>query len=221
MLGADYLSSNSKEILCNRSDYFKKMFEGRFQESEEQLACLPDEYPAVFSLFLEWIYKDRLAKFSLADSTCSSGPFMDRVKLYPYAGKICMPDLEDYVMSDMIASCQYHRCWPSPQAVLLAYEGIVPGSKLRTFMADSFYLSVTLVEANSGSIARLPSGFFNNADLLRDILSLLAKDNDNDTHLPGVELRKADKCKYHNHVGDLECPYKDFLLCPNTYIMRQ
>jgi hypothetical protein len=130
---------------------------------------------------------------------------MDRVKLYIYAGKIWLPDLEDYVTSDMIASCEYHKCWPSPQAVLMAYEGTLPGSKLRTFMAKSFHRSVTLVETHSSPIARLTSGFFGNTDLLRDVLNLIAKDNDKEVHLPREELKKAGKCIYHNHVDGISC----------------
>jgi hypothetical protein len=163
-------------------------------------------------LFLEWIYKGRLDKFNISDSICAFGPFMDRVRLYLYAGKICMPDLEDYVMSDMIASCEYHKCWPSPYAVLVAYNGTVAGSKLRAFMVESFYLSVTLVESHSSSIARLPSGIIGNAELLRDILGLITKGNDKDKHIPGVELKKGGSCTYHNHADGAECPYKDLVL---------
>jgi hypothetical protein len=66
------------------------MFGGGFKESEEQLASLPDEKPAVFSLFLEWLCKNRLAKFDLADSTVSKFP--ERlISLFAYFARFNAP----------------------------------------------------------------------------------------------------------------------------------
>ncbi|KAJ5611231.1 hypothetical protein N7510_007950 [Penicillium lagena] len=60
----------SKDLLCSRSSYFSAMFEGKFQEGEQQTAILEEVKDVVsvqsFEALLQWLYLGRV-KFGVKD----------------------------------------------------------------------------------------------------------------------------------------------------------
>lgn len=56
-----------KELLCDRSDYFKAAFHGRFSESTSNELYLPDDDIAAFGLFVNWLYGSPLKEFDTAE----------------------------------------------------------------------------------------------------------------------------------------------------------
>jgi hypothetical protein len=111
------------------------MFQGGFKEDQEQVATLPEEDPVIFDLFLEWLYKDRLSKIDITTSTETAGPYMDHIKLFQYAVKICLPQLQDFVTSDLMYNYEVHIKQPSFRAIMVSYEVTPAGSPLQNFMA--------------------------------------------------------------------------------------
>lgn len=198
----------SKELLCSRSDYFKGMFQSGFKEGEEQRATLPEDDAVVIDLFLEWLYKDRLSKIDLATSTETTGPFIDRIKLYQYAVKICLPSLQDYVMSDLMSNYEFHNREPSFRAVMLSYEVTSVGSPLRDFMAR---VLVQLIGTGDGNSSYAPSratdGIMANPDLVRDMIRLIGERNERGNGTESYPWEMS-RCKFHTHgVGEV-CAYK-------------
>jgi hypothetical protein len=111
-----------KKILCDKVPYFDKMFNGGFLEATEMKAILPEDDPVVYGLLLEWVYSGCYAKLDIKDHTSSSGPFIERIKLYAFAEKICLVPLMDYTMTTLISNYHHHMKALSDVAMLLAYK---------------------------------------------------------------------------------------------------
>ncbi|KAK4546525.1 hypothetical protein LTR36_001742 [Oleoguttula mirabilis] len=57
-------------VLCYYSGYFQRAFNGKFAEAQEGEVTLPTEDPAVFEVFLYWLYNKRFSPNSeLLEST--------------------------------------------------------------------------------------------------------------------------------------------------------
>jgi hypothetical protein len=199
-----------KKLLCSRVPYFEKMFqEGGFIESVDDTATLPEDDPATFSLFLEWLYTARLAPLDISKSTQTSGPFVNRIKLYQFAHKLCLLNLADYTMTNMMSNYDHHNGCPSQFAVSLAYRITGPGSHLRSYMLHNL-----LFQAETGKLGtqELCRAFIGNEDLIIDYISIKDKWDDN----PSVDVRsdpqKKSRCLWHYHEKDGECAFKDEIL---------
>ena len=59
-----------KALLCDRSEYFRAMFQGGYKETEEKEVFLVDEDTSAIELFITWIYGA-----SLKGPTDANGPF--------------------------------------------------------------------------------------------------------------------------------------------------
>jgi len=132
-----------KELLCSRVPYFEKMFrDGGFIESVDQTASFPEDDPAIFSLFLEWLYTKNLAPINVANSTETSGPLVDLMRLYQFADKLCLLELADYAITILVSNYDHHHLPPSQFAMKLAYEITGAGSGLRAFMVNFLFFRV-------------------------------------------------------------------------------
>ena len=45
-----------KDLLCNRSDYFRACFDGKFHEAEKKEVRLLGDNVEAFKLFVDWLY---------------------------------------------------------------------------------------------------------------------------------------------------------------------
>ena len=80
------------------------MFNSGFKETYDQAAKLPDIDPETFELFLEWAYRGSFRPIDMIKSSPTEGPIVDRIKLYGWAERMCMPDLMDYIVTSMMAA---------------------------------------------------------------------------------------------------------------------
>ncbi len=192
-----------KDLLCSRVPYFKAMFKGAFMESQTQSAKFPEEAATTVALFIEWVYTSRLRPIDYTKSTATSGPIWDRILLYGFAEKLCLPELCDYLMSNLITTYGIAGLLPSFQGVILAYNNTNERSPLRKFMVQA--LCITVMQKDEGYE---PSDIMGNAmaecpDLVVDLLWLMRPDKPvakNPTH--------ERKCKFHIHKVGKECPHK-------------
>lgn len=49
-----------EDLLCDRSDYFKSTFQGKFAEASSKELYLTEDNDASFGLFVNWLYGDKL-----------------------------------------------------------------------------------------------------------------------------------------------------------------
>lgn len=201
----------SKELICSRSAYFKGMFKRGFKEEKEQRATIPEEDPVIFDMFVEWLYKDRISKFDMALSTETSGPFIDRIKLYEYGVKICLPELQDFAMSNLMSGYAEYRRDPSFQAIILSYKLTRPGSPLREFMAKTLVQLIGSDITSAYATKTATDIVMENPDLVRDMIRITGFYNLN-SDLQGVRPWTLPKCEFHVHAPGAECAYKGEVL---------
>lgn len=182
------------------------MFQGGFKEGQENAATLPEEDPVIFGLFLEWLYKDRLSKMKLATSTPRDGPFTNRIKLFQYAVKICLPQLQDLTMSDLMDNIEIHNRHPNLRSVIVSYESTPAGSPLRKFMARTL---LSVVGTGTYSTECATDEIMGNADLVRDIIRLTGEKNAQEGANFDVLPWEMPRCDFHAHAPGADCAYMD------------
>ncbi|CAG8979576.1 hypothetical protein HYALB_00010777 [Hymenoscyphus albidus] len=205
-----------KTLLCNRVEYFHKMFSSGFLEAEEKSGSLPDEEPIVFALFLEYLYGGgRLSPVDVTLSTQSSGPIVDRIKLYGFAERICLVELADYVMTNLISNLKHYERTPSREGILLAYKETRTGSSLRRYMSSALYYVMKYETEDSPWTAEALCETLKEVDdLLYDLIVVTRK---HEAHIPpatkkSVDPRIGSKCRFHSHPENAVCLLKGDIL---------
>jgi hypothetical protein len=183
------------------------MFSSGFAVTISQSASLPEDDPDTFSLFLEWVYGGRFAQlvYSVQDG---GGPFFHRVKLYVVAEKLCLGELADYTMMNLMSNLQQFKICPNVMLMKVAYTGTAAGSTIRNFMCSYLhYLMKTKheywwVQIIRDTLAGIP-------ELLYDFIQLV-RENEGNSKL--VDLVEMPKCTFHKHSKGADCAYKGKLL---------
>ncbi|KAE9381259.1 hypothetical protein N431DRAFT_3095 [Stipitochalara longipes BDJ] len=122
-----------KKLICDRSDYFSKAFNGSFKEAEGVM-YLPDENTTAFDSFVTYLYQDRIPQYT-ASAEVLAGNF-ERKKLYPLfilAEKYCMNELANMVMDAIQDFAEKYRFTPSASNTRFVYNNTHESSKLRLY----------------------------------------------------------------------------------------
>lgn len=125
--------SAHKRLICDRSDYFSKAFNGKFEEAKGTM-YLPDEDIDAFDSFITYLYQDRLPRF-LSTAGPDENDF-EAEKLYPLfvpAEKFCMNELANKVMDAIQDSGHQHETIPGPPSIGCIYKNTHETSKLRIY----------------------------------------------------------------------------------------
>jgi len=185
------------------------MFTGGFTESATFSAYHPEDDPEVFSLFLEWVYGRQFAPVTEANmkEPSNSHFFMYRVKLYIFAEKLCLDELCDYTITNLMSLLQQYARSPTVQQMREAYKGSAVDSPMRKFMCYNFYLHLkTGVEASHWMSKALSDALVAVPDLCFDFMKLSREVN-------RVENpKRMAKCAFHKHAEGEECAYKGIML---------
>jgi hypothetical protein len=120
-----------KGLICQKSDFFNKLFNGGFKEAVTQSATLPEEHPKVFGIFVSWLYRDEI------DKTITHDPLGPAIlaELYFMAEKYVLPRLMDNTMDMIVEALKTQKQWPGPLTWTKVYDRTKEGSKLRLLMA--------------------------------------------------------------------------------------
>jgi hypothetical protein len=185
------------------------MFKSGFSETTTSTAYLPEDDPDVFSLFLEWVYGHRLTPVTAAAMALPNNShfFMDRVKLYVFAEKICLDELCDYTMSNLMSLLQQYERSPTIQQMREAYEGTAVGSPIRRFMCLSLLFHAKNEDEDSHWTSKLLSeALVGVPDLCFDFMGLVREGG------RLADPKKMGKCGFHKHAEGEECQYKGIML---------
>lgn len=85
-----------KEVLCDKLEYFDKMFNGGFAEVLDNEARFPEDDPEYFDVLLDWVYSGSLR---ILENNPSPYFFI----LYDLADGLCCTHLMDQIMDTWIA----------------------------------------------------------------------------------------------------------------------
>lgn len=116
-------------LLSSDSDYFRAAFEGKWEEAVMGHFKLSEEHPAVFAMYLDWLYNHKI--------TCKDTNDVDvlLVELYllgerRQSSKFCNATID-----------KMHAVWVSSreislEAITLSFDDTSETSKLRTLIVD-------------------------------------------------------------------------------------
>jgi hypothetical protein len=198
-----------KAILCARAAYFQTMFDGNFKEAQELRATLPEDDPHTVGLFIEWAYAGRVA---------TNEPISDQILLYGFAEKLCLDELADHVMTNIMSmiarrrelSPSRSRLTSDGANVKLAYDITAPHSYLRAFMARLFFFEMVGREATQQMLKEQGAALGSCVDLATTIATLVNSHSLKLLGCPYMPVRSPvdlSPCEFHHHSTDRTCPF--------------
>jgi len=148
-----------KKLLCDRSAFFSKGFNGQFKEAAEGRMELPNDTSAAFECFLTWLYWDKTPPLParLSSAACDGNlafpisPTAEDIRsfvmtmLYPayvLAEKFCLHDMQNRFMN-AIQDVHAQVCTlPDAKEIQFIYENTQENSKLRLYCATAVAYSL-------------------------------------------------------------------------------
>jgi hypothetical protein len=185
------------------------MFKPGFSESRTSTGYLSDDDPSIFSLFLEWVYGHHLTSVTAAAMALPNNSlfFMDRVKLYIFAEKICMDELCDYTITNLMSILQHYERSPTVQQMREACKGSAVGSPIRKFMCYNLLFHLKTEAEDSHWMSRaLSDALVEVPDLCFDFMKL-----SREVSRVGCPKNMA-KCGFHKHGEGVECGFRGIML---------
>ena len=187
-----------KNVITGRSAFFRAAVEGPFKEAEEKTVRLPEIDPDLFSVYLQWIYSDKIVILGAGDIAKDTGGSKQRallIELYILADALDDRRLRNRTTDEFIDLCR-STSWPGCKSIKRIWNSTPEGSKLRKLLID-YEMSkkrtsgACWIERNRKS---LPKSF------MSDLAIAFAK--------TGLDKRKvtnprfASPLIYHDHDGD-------------------
>ena len=125
-----------KKLLTHVSPFFAAALDGAFSESNSHKMLLPEDDPAAFELFVQWLYIGETGK----DST---DHILTHVRAWTLGDKLGCPVFQDRAMLKLLQFHSGKRATTiGPQTLQLAYEGSAANSKLRAWALQQFRCEV-------------------------------------------------------------------------------
>ena len=135
-----------KNLLTHVSPFFAAALNGAFSESNSHKILLPDDDPAAFELFVQWLYIGETGKNS-------KDHILTHVRAWTLGDKLGCPVFQDRAMLKLL---QFHAGDQAtiiePQTLQLAYEGSAANSSLRAWALQQFCCEVR--RNNLGEMAK-------------------------------------------------------------------
>ena len=139
-------------IICDRSEFFKKALTGAWIESQEKKVELPEDDPAIFTLYLERLYtgyipiaKERRSDDQVLMETSfdAEEEYLTLGKLYVLAEKLVDATTKDNILDAFLARSQEPADdgslhFPDPDCVAIVYAGTLENDPARALLVK-FY----------------------------------------------------------------------------------
>lgn len=181
------------------SGFFSAGLSSSFKESETGVFELEEEDPATFSIFEQWIYKDRLF---IKKTTGDDEQEWDCLpRLYTLGERLDAPRFKDTVINAIIEKVHESKVIPDTWASYV-YQNTVSACALRRLIVD-FH-----VFAQKGRLLRrgaCPDAEEPEAEFLWDVVVRMGEVGEQVFGAGGkAEMPWVDACVYHEH-GDGAC----------------
>jgi BTB/POZ domain len=134
-----------KKLICARSEYFAKVFNGGFKEAEGVMH-LPEDDSTAFDLFINYVYQDQLPPFPIDKfpaTPIDDDDYIERAlfPLFCLAEKFCMNVLANRVMDAIQDIQNEYEALSSLDLMRKAYTKTHSNSKIRIYcVLTSLYL---------------------------------------------------------------------------------
>jgi hypothetical protein len=199
-----------KNLLMSVSGFFTAGLTSSFTEAETGSFELEEEDPAKFSLFEQWVYKDRL--FIKKPVTTSPSSFCSDTeddhqewecppRLYTLGERLDAPKFKDAVISAIIEKVGESKVMPDNWAAYV-YQNTVSACALRRLIVDLH------VFAHQGRLLKkgaCPDAEEPEFEFLQDAMARMADAGQKIFAADAAEMPWSDACTYHEH-GEGVCP---------------
>lgn len=191
-----------RDLLCDRSEYFKACFDGNFKEAQQKELYLPEDDIESFDLFVRWLYGAPLKKISSDDD------LLVYLALIVLANKLCLEYLQNEAMDHIL---RFHRKIPGSvryDCLHYIYQNTSSHDHIRSYSVSlAAWTTVSkqppLLTADCIRLIR------EGGDLAVDFtfrLSLFyAKSKGDHEAIAWMDPRKASNCCYHKHNSTPVC----------------
>ncbi|KAH7413402.1 hypothetical protein BKA64DRAFT_719304 [Cadophora sp. MPI-SDFR-AT-0126] len=128
-----------EDLICNKSTFFRNAFQGGFAEGASKSLMLEEDDPAVFKLFVEWLYGARPRDCRKDHGQDAWKYFMVLYGLDIFADKIGSTKLREYVLETYWNCMEYvwvnflHR---PVEEIEMVFEKCPAGSPFRQDVVD-------------------------------------------------------------------------------------
>lgn len=116
-----------RNLLCERSEFFRASFRGHFKEAGVQELVLPEDSVGSFELLVEWLY-GALTSIPTEDN------FLTYLDLVILANKLCLEHLQNEAMDLVLRFFRLSPPAMSAHTIRSIYCHTTAGDPLRRFM---------------------------------------------------------------------------------------
>ncbi|KAH0170127.1 hypothetical protein KCU67_g2766, partial [Aureobasidium melanogenum] len=188
-----------RNLLMSVSGFFAAGLTSSFEEAETGVFELEEEDPSTFTIFEQWVYKDRLF---IKKTTSSSSDVEDDdqeweclPRLYTLGERLDAPRFKDAVISAMIEKVNESKVMPDTWASYV-YQNTVSACALRRLIVD-FH-----VFAHQGRLLKkgaCPDAEEPEFEFLQDAMARMVDVGQQVFVAGGGEMPWVDACVYHEH----------------------
>ncbi|THX18701.1 hypothetical protein D6D17_01969 [Aureobasidium pullulans] len=191
-----------KNLLMTVSGFFAMGLTSSFKEADTGIFEMEEEDPDVFSIFVHWIYFNRLftMKTSPSSATDEDSEEWDCLpRLYTLGERLDAPRFKDAVISATIEKVKESQVMPDNWATYV-YQNTVAPCGMRRLIVDFhvFAHQGKLLKKGACPDADEPEG-----DFLQDAMARMV-DAGHSVFTTAAQMPWANPCDYHEH-GDSVC----------------
>jgi hypothetical protein len=123
-----------KKLLCDRSDYFSKAFNSRFQEANGEMHC-PEDDPTAFGHLVNYFYRNAVPQLPSKDAPDNEhSEFYEGLsQLFFLAEKLCMNELSNKTMDTIQDYQRVHNKYVTFEGLTIIYRNTHENSKFRMY----------------------------------------------------------------------------------------
>jgi hypothetical protein len=125
-----------KLLVCTKSPYFDKCFNGNFAEAETAECCFPEDDSSAFEVFMNYLYTEQVPK-DCSSITASERTDTALVSFYILADKLLLPnDAKTSTINSLISWCKDQKSIIGPVAGQLVLNSTPEDCPLRRLVVD-------------------------------------------------------------------------------------
>ena len=192
-----------KAFLTYYSGYFSKALNGTWKEARDKVVRLPDIEPAIFNLFIEWLYTQNLPNLITLDANkIDLSSQLWKIKLYVFADRFAVSRLRTALNLEIVkhAGPPHLSIWDYAP-IVYAFANLPSTDPLLDLFVDLYYIHWD----------DMGDGFEDNDrfdELPREFLLRFYKRVGTERYFQKrfrlTGLYDIDLCSYHEHATDQE-----------------
>lgn len=198
-----------RDLLCERSEFFKASFEGHFKEAEAQELTLPEDSIESFERLVGWLYGAPLMSMPLVPSQDEFSAYVD---LFILAKKLCLEHLQNETMDQILRYYRLELPEVTPHTTHLICENTSAGDPLRRLSIQCAAWKAVFnavqnedTQFESGSVYLLEGGGEIAVDFASWLANFYAISKGKGKKLDSIDPRIKSNCSYHVHNSTPAC----------------